>query len=174
MCRAGEKGATQKEAQHTEVQTRAQRAHDRLSWQQRMARNARLSSAFPLEVTIHGLLAAFAQSLGLDKATAAYSPRNTLCLFFRIYFCFFAFSLCNTLFCRTSLFPAFSTYHQTPSSFLVVITLRIPWALSPMRGLLCQPLMRAEKNPIRAKPVVPANPASQTGICQPLSWTCAS
>jgi hypothetical protein len=61
----------QKKALHTDVQTRAQRAHYRLSWQQRMARNARLSSAFPLEVTIHGLPVAFAQSIGLDVVTAA-------------------------------------------------------------------------------------------------------
>jgi hypothetical protein len=61
----------QKRALPTEVQTRAQRAHYRLSWQQRMARNARLFSAFPLEVTIHGLPVAFAQSIGLDVVTAA-------------------------------------------------------------------------------------------------------
>jgi hypothetical protein len=53
------------------VQTRAQRAHYRLSWQQRMARNARRSSSSPLEVTLHGLPAAFAQSIGLDVVTAA-------------------------------------------------------------------------------------------------------
>jgi hypothetical protein len=61
----------QKKALPTEVQTRAQRAHYRLSWQQRMARNTRLFSAFPLEVTIHGLPVAFAQSIGLDVVTAA-------------------------------------------------------------------------------------------------------
>ena len=43
----------------------------RLSWQQRMARNARLASSSPLEVTLHGLPAAFAQSIGLDVVTAA-------------------------------------------------------------------------------------------------------
>ena len=59
------------EAQHTQVQTRAQRAHWRLSWHERMARNARLSTASPLEVTIHGLPAAFAQSFGLNVVTAA-------------------------------------------------------------------------------------------------------
>jgi hypothetical protein len=61
----------QVEAQHTQVQTRAQRAHWRLSWHERMARNARLSTASPLEVTIHGLPAAFAQSFGLNVVTAA-------------------------------------------------------------------------------------------------------
>ncbi len=53
------------------VQTRAQRAHYCLNWQQRMARNARLSSSSPLEVTLHGLPATFAQSIGLDVVTAA-------------------------------------------------------------------------------------------------------
>ncbi len=61
----------EEEAQHAHVQTRAQRAHWRLSWHERMARNARLSSASPLEVTLHGLPAAFAQSFGLDVVTAA-------------------------------------------------------------------------------------------------------
>jgi hypothetical protein len=60
-----------KKALPTEVQTRAHRAHYRLSWQQRMARNARLFSASPLEVTIHGLPVAFAQSIGLDVVAAA-------------------------------------------------------------------------------------------------------
>jgi hypothetical protein len=59
------------EVLHAAVQTRAQRAHYRLSWQQRLARNARLSSASPVEVTIHGLPGAFAQSIGLDVVTAA-------------------------------------------------------------------------------------------------------
>jgi hypothetical protein len=61
----------QKKALPMDVHTKAQRAHYRLSWLQRMARNARLSSAFPLEVTIHGLPVAFAQSIGLDAVTAA-------------------------------------------------------------------------------------------------------
>jgi hypothetical protein len=60
-----------KESKHADVQTRAQRAHWRLSWGERMARNARLSTASPLEVTIHGLPAAFAQSFGLDVVPAA-------------------------------------------------------------------------------------------------------
>jgi hypothetical protein len=41
------------ETQHTHLQTQAQRAHWRLSWHERMARNARRSHASPLEVTIH-------------------------------------------------------------------------------------------------------------------------
>jgi hypothetical protein len=59
------------EALHPHVQTRAQRAHWRLSWQERNARNARLSTAPPLEVTLHGIPAAFAQYIGLDVVTAA-------------------------------------------------------------------------------------------------------
>jgi hypothetical protein len=59
------------EAQHAHVQTRTQRAHWRLSWDERMARHARLSTASPLEVTIHGLPAALAQSFGMDVVTAA-------------------------------------------------------------------------------------------------------
>jgi hypothetical protein len=38
-----------------DVQTRAQRAHYRLSWQQRLARNARPASDPSLEITIYGL-----------------------------------------------------------------------------------------------------------------------
>ena len=48
------------------VLTRAQRAHWRLSWAQRVARNARPSGASPLLVTLHGLPAPFAQSFGFD------------------------------------------------------------------------------------------------------------
>jgi len=51
--------------------TRAQRAHWRLSWEQRVARNARPSEASPLIVTLHGLPAAFAQSFGFDLLTTA-------------------------------------------------------------------------------------------------------
>lgn len=48
------------------ILTRAQRAHWRLSWQQRLARNARPSDASLLAVTLHGLPVLFAQSLGFD------------------------------------------------------------------------------------------------------------
>jgi hypothetical protein len=54
-----------------DVQTRAQRAHWRLSWQQRLARNARPASAPFLTMTIYGLPAAFAQYIGVDLVTAA-------------------------------------------------------------------------------------------------------
>jgi hypothetical protein len=53
------------------VQTRAQRAHWRLSWQQRMARNAYPSSAPVLTITIYGLPAAFARYVGVSQITAA-------------------------------------------------------------------------------------------------------
>ena len=53
------------------VQTRAQRAHWRLSWQQRMARNAYPSSAPVLTITIYGLPAAFARYVGVSLVTAA-------------------------------------------------------------------------------------------------------
>jgi hypothetical protein len=46
--------------------TRAQRAHWRLSWEQRLARNARPSTAPSLTVTLHGLPATFASSFGFE------------------------------------------------------------------------------------------------------------
>ena len=54
-----------------DVQTRAQRAHYRLSWPQRLTRNARPSSAPVLTITLHGLPAAFARSVGIEQVTAA-------------------------------------------------------------------------------------------------------
>src|SRR5947209_8495778 len=45
--------------------SRAQRAHWRLTWQQRLVRNARSPTAPPVEITIYGLSTAFAQALGL-------------------------------------------------------------------------------------------------------------
>jgi hypothetical protein len=56
---------------HSDVQTRAERAHWRITWDQRLARNARLANASPLQVTIYGLPAAFAQSFHFDMVTAA-------------------------------------------------------------------------------------------------------
>jgi len=53
------------------VSTRAERAHWRLSWQQRLARNARPASAPLLTVTIHGLPAAFAQYIRVNLVAAA-------------------------------------------------------------------------------------------------------
>jgi hypothetical protein len=48
--------------------SRAERAHWRLTWQQRLARNARPAQAPPIEMTISGLSAVFAQTLGLRGA----------------------------------------------------------------------------------------------------------
>jgi len=46
------------------VFTRSQRAHWRLSWKQRLSRNARPLSLPPVTVTLHGLPAAFAHLYG--------------------------------------------------------------------------------------------------------------
>lgn len=53
------------------ISTRAQRAHWRLSWAQRLARNARSPDASALTVTLHGLPATFAQSFGFDLLPTA-------------------------------------------------------------------------------------------------------
>jgi hypothetical protein len=47
---------------------RAERAHWRLTWQQRFARNARPSTAPPVTMTVYGLSSQFAQALGLQVA----------------------------------------------------------------------------------------------------------
>jgi hypothetical protein len=54
-----------------EILTRAQRAHWRLSWEQRLARNARPFDALPLTITLHGLPATFAHSFGFDLLATA-------------------------------------------------------------------------------------------------------
>jgi hypothetical protein len=51
--------------------TRAERAHWRLSWDQRLARNARPEDAPRLIVTLHGLPATFASAFGFDLLAAA-------------------------------------------------------------------------------------------------------
>ncbi len=48
--------------------SRAERAHWRMTWPQRLARNARPPSAPPVELTIYGLSPVFAQMLGLRVA----------------------------------------------------------------------------------------------------------
>jgi hypothetical protein len=53
------------------VLTRAERAHWRLSWALRLARNARPVDAPRLVVTLHGLPAAFASSFGFDLLATA-------------------------------------------------------------------------------------------------------
>ena len=47
-----------------QVMTRAERAHWRLTWHQRLARNVRPSTAQPLTLVLHGLPAPFAHSYG--------------------------------------------------------------------------------------------------------------
>jgi hypothetical protein len=51
--------------------TRSERAHWRLSWEQRLARNARPLDAPRLVVTLHGLPATFASSFGFDLLATA-------------------------------------------------------------------------------------------------------
>lgn len=48
------------------VLTRAQRAHWRLSWKERFARNARREGAPVISITLHGLPASFAKTVALD------------------------------------------------------------------------------------------------------------
>ncbi len=63
-------GATPREegngTRSSPVLTRSQRAHWRLSWQERVTRNARPATPSALVVTIHGLPATFASSFGFD------------------------------------------------------------------------------------------------------------
>jgi hypothetical protein len=59
------------QASTEKVLTRAERAHWRLSWQERLARNARPMDAPRLFVTLHGLPATFASSLGFDLLATA-------------------------------------------------------------------------------------------------------
>ncbi len=47
---------------------RAQRAHWRMTWQQRLARNARPPTAPPVKMTVYGFSPVFAQALGLRVA----------------------------------------------------------------------------------------------------------
>ncbi len=53
------------------VLTRVGRAHWRLFWEQRVARNARPANAPRLSVTLHGLPATFAHSFGFDLLATA-------------------------------------------------------------------------------------------------------
>jgi hypothetical protein len=53
------------------VLTRTERAHWRLTWQQRLARNARPSTAEPVILTLHGLPAPFAQFYGFPLLDVA-------------------------------------------------------------------------------------------------------
>jgi hypothetical protein len=53
------------------LETRAQRAHWRLSWEERLARNARPPTAPSVEILLHGLPTPFIQSLGFAVRQAA-------------------------------------------------------------------------------------------------------
>ena len=53
------------------VMTRTQRAHWRLSWNERLTRNARPPTLPALTITIHGLAATFAHSFGFGFLPAA-------------------------------------------------------------------------------------------------------
>jgi hypothetical protein len=59
------------EAPAEKILTRAERAHWRLSWEQRVARNARPADAPRLIVTLHGLPTTFASSFGFDLLATA-------------------------------------------------------------------------------------------------------
>ena len=50
------------------ILARAQRAHSRLSWQERLARNAHAPEALPPTLTLYGVPAHFADFLGLSTA----------------------------------------------------------------------------------------------------------
>jgi hypothetical protein len=58
-------------AQISPTLTRSKRAHWRLSWEERFARNARPSDAPRLAVTLHGFPATFARSFGFDLLATA-------------------------------------------------------------------------------------------------------
>ena len=59
------------QASTEKILTRAERAHWRLSWEHRLARNVRSSDAPQLVVTLHGLPATFASSFGFDLLATA-------------------------------------------------------------------------------------------------------
>jgi hypothetical protein len=53
------------------VCTRAERAHWRLAWEQRLVRNARPATAPSVTITLHGLPASLALTYGFDLLLAA-------------------------------------------------------------------------------------------------------
>jgi len=53
------------------ILSRAQRAHSRLSWQERLARNARVSTTGQVTIRLFGVPDSFATSLGLASARAS-------------------------------------------------------------------------------------------------------
>jgi hypothetical protein len=50
------------------ILSRAQRAHSRLSWEKRLARNERVPTAHQVTIRVFGVPAGFAASLGLATA----------------------------------------------------------------------------------------------------------
>ena len=71
LTRAATPTADHTVATHPPILTRAERAHWRLTWDQRLARNACLTTAPPLTLTIHGLPATFANVYGFALLEAA-------------------------------------------------------------------------------------------------------
>jgi hypothetical protein len=67
---AGTPNEEQAQVSRQHVLTRAQRAHWRLSWDERLARNARPSTSPHLTLTIHGLPATFANVYGFGLLAA--------------------------------------------------------------------------------------------------------
>ena len=71
LTRAATPTADHTGATHPPILTRAERAHWRLTWDQRLARNACPTTAPPLTLTIHGLPATFANVYGFALLEAA-------------------------------------------------------------------------------------------------------
>ena len=71
ICLDSSSPPSRAQASTEKILTRAERAHWRLSWEQRLARNVRSSDAPRLVVTLHGLPATFASSFGFDLLATA-------------------------------------------------------------------------------------------------------
>jgi hypothetical protein len=71
LTRAATPTADHTVATQPPILTRAERAHWRLPWEQRLARNARPATAPPLTLTIHGLPATFATVYGFGLSAVA-------------------------------------------------------------------------------------------------------
>jgi ketosteroid isomerase-like protein len=70
LTMAGTPKQEQAQSSRQPVLTRAERAHWRLSWEERLARNARPATSPHLTLTIHGLPATFASVYGFDLRAA--------------------------------------------------------------------------------------------------------
>ncbi len=71
QCAPQDRNVEETEGRTPAVLTRAQRAHWRLGWAQRLARNARSASAPALTITVHGLPSAFAQHFGCSPSASS-------------------------------------------------------------------------------------------------------